>query len=115
MGNWSITIAYFATNVASSMAHSIVIENYQANIRDQHQHEVAMLNEEMRGDARDRALAMSDPASVDDIVNSRAMCRVRRIELELKMMKNIKVDLQRFDFAPAKLLSLRRVLLQQWG
>merc|ERR1712124_85487 len=100
--NWTITIAYFATPVAKTMASSILVESYKNNVHEQIQQDLLFLKEAVTQDVRDHGG-----------LSKRAETMVRKVEWEIKMMKNVAVKLD--GFLPQETFQIRRVLLQQWA
>merc|ERR1719198_221101 len=107
--NWSITILYFATSVSRTMSNSMIVSSYKTNVADQIQEELLMLKTDVGIDARAEAVA----SDVDAFVPSRADRRLRKVEWEIKKMKNLTIKLD--SFLPQEVLAIRRVLLQHWA
>jgi len=109
MINWSITIVYFATSVSRTMSNSMIVSSYKANVAEQIQEELLMLKTDVAIDARTEAMA----SDVDAPTKSRADRRLKKVEWEIKKMKNLTVKLD--SFLPQDVLEIRRVLLHHWA
>merc|ERR1712166_858068 len=101
--NWSITILYFSTSVSKTMSNSILVESYKANVHELVQKDILYLKQDVKTDVKQRG---EEPSKLADR-------RIRRVEWEVKMMKNVTLKLD--TFLPQDTLQIRRVLLQQWA
>merc|ERR1711963_1016712 len=107
--NWSITILYFATGVSRTMSNSMLIDSYKANVQEENAQELLMLKHEVEAAARAEAKA----SDVEGPPTSQAERRLKKVEWEIKKMKNLTVKLD--CFLPQDILEIRRVLLQHWA
>lgn len=114
--NWAITVVYFATPVAKTLANSITVDAYTRNVEMKIEDELLQLVYDMEQNAHKTAeheFAQADDIALVDHAFPEGEWRRKAVEWEIKMMKNISVPLDAFN--PTEILSIRRVLLQHWG